>query len=274
MKMPINMIESPALPRPDRLAAFFSAFNLKIEVAPADAPNSAANLVIAGAGLIPRIVRFCPVSTAYEGDDLLAAVLVDFGGHANPLVGALPAAIDANLADHPVLAAMVGIFLSESSAKRCGHRALLDRLGEMIVLLMLREAIETAATTSGLLAGLSHAALHRAIVAMHGAPAKAWAIPELAAIAGLSRSRFMHLFPRVVGLTPAAYLSKWRMTLAARALARGRRVKSIAVDLGYGSAAAFSRAYTRHFGMPPIAMRQTSAARSSGLVVETADAAF
>jgi AraC-like DNA-binding protein len=65
----------------------------------------------------------------------------------------------------------------------------------------------------------------------------------------------MALFPRVVGVTPMAYLARWRMVLARRELERGGRVKQVARRIGYGSAAAFSRAYQRTFGEPPVALR-------------------
>jgi len=121
--------------------------------------------------------------------------------------------------------------------------------------MVLRRTIDAGATQPGLLAGLSHPALHRALAAMHDQPSRAWRIEDLAAIAGVSRSRFMELFREVVGTTPSSYLTEWRLALARRALVRGDRVKSIAAHVGFGSAAAFSRAYTRRFGHPPVQAR-------------------
>ena len=100
---------------------------------------------------------------------------------------------------------------------------------------------------------------------MQEAPAHGWSVDELAAIAGMSRTRFMALFPRVLGTTPMAHLAHWRMVLARRELERGGRVKLVARRIGYGSAAAFSRAYQRTFGEPPIVLRPpTRRAAASG----------
>jgi AraC-like DNA-binding protein len=49
-------------------------------------------------------------------------------------------------------------------------------------------------------------------------------------------------------MTPAAYLSGWRLPVARRQLARGIRIKSVARQVGFGSVAAFCRAYFRKFG--------------------------
>ncbi|MEX2695599.1 helix-turn-helix transcriptional regulator [Rhizobium mongolense] len=64
----------------------------------------------------------------------------------------------------------------------------------------------------------------------------------------MSRSHFMAMFRDVVGTTPQAYLTGWRLILARRKLARGAKVKAVARQVGFGSAAAFSRAFFRKFG--------------------------
>ena len=75
---------------------------------------------------------------------------------------------------------------------------------------------------------------------------------DLAQEAALSRSAFFARFDRIVGMAPIAYLTAWRMAQA-RALLRetGLGVAEVAVRVGYGSASAFSVAFTRLVGMPP-----------------------
>jgi AraC-like DNA-binding protein len=49
-----------------------------------------------------------------------------------------------------------------------------------------------------------------------------------------------------------AYLTRWRLQLAARSLERtSRGVAEIAAEVGYESEAAFNRAFKREFGLPP-----------------------
>jgi AraC-like DNA-binding protein len=73
-------------------------------------------------------------------------------------------------------------------------------------------------------------------------PAKKWSLETLSEIAGMSRSVFASAFRDTVGCTLRAYLQSWRVGLAQQALRRGRSLKMIAVEVGYGSEAALSRA--------------------------------
>ncbi|MEO1246562.1 MAG: helix-turn-helix transcriptional regulator, partial [Pseudomonadota bacterium] len=70
--------------------------------------------------------------------------------------------------------------------------------------------------------------------------------------ARLSRSAFFTRFNRIVGVPPMGYLLNWRMTLAKHMLRSGRHsVTDVSERIGYGSASAFSTAFTRHVGNAP-----------------------
>jgi AraC-like DNA-binding protein len=82
-------------------------------------------------------------------------------------------------------------------------------------------------------------------------------VAELAAEMGSSRSVFAERFLAVTGMTPHRYVTELRMRLAAQWIGRERQpIESVAFRLGYGSAAAFSRAFKRIHGYPPGALRQ------------------
>ncbi|MBB4424415.1 AraC-like DNA-binding protein [Bradyrhizobium sp. CIR48] len=253
-----NMIESPVVGKRDRLSAFFDAFELSVTVAAKDERDAVANLVILGEGGSATRVTFCPHRDAMldHGGGILAAAAIRFGGVTNPLMNAIPERIVIPLSEAPTLQALTAAFVTEASDMRCGRQVALNRLCEVIILLVLRRAIDIGSTQPGLLAGLSHPAIHKALVAMHDQPSRPWHTEELASISGLSRSRFMTLFPKVTGTTPAAYLKAWRLTLGQRELQRGERIKSVARRVGFGSAAAFSRAYALAFGHSPVSLRK------------------
>ncbi|WP_436257151.1 helix-turn-helix domain-containing protein [Neorhizobium sp. LjRoot104] len=247
---PEVMIESlKILPKVDRLTAFFDAFELEISLEPPPISDGRARLFVIGkpGGPAEWIVLYPRGDTPPEPSALITAA-VNFEGAHNPLMNALPDRVVVDVGDIPTLRATTAAFMAEALESRCGRSAALNRLCEVIVLLILRLAIDRGATGPGLLAGLSHPALHRALVAMHDAPAHAWSGNDLAAVAGMSRSHFMALFRDVVGTTPQAYLTGWRLILARRKLAGGARVKAVARQVGFGSAAAFSRAFFRKFG--------------------------
>ena len=106
-------------------------------------------------------------------------------------------------------------------------------------------------------------AVRRALVAMHEAPAHPWSLDTLADAAGMSRSAFADAFRASVGQTPGQYLQGWRIGLAQRALRRGRPLKLIADEVGYGSEAALSRAFKAHSGVSPRAWRQARVAHGA-----------
>src|SRR5678816_238400 len=68
---------------------------------------------------------------------------------------------------------------------------------------------------------------------------------------------FADRFTRLVGEPPMQYLTRWRMQMAARLLTDGTaKVSAIALDVGYESEAAFSRAFKKAAGSSPAAWRQ------------------
>jgi AraC-like DNA-binding protein len=92
---------------------------------------------------------------------------------------------------------------------------------------------------------------------LHAKTQHPWTIAELAKEVGLSRSALVERFTRYLAEPPMAYLIRWRLQLAARALAAtSRGVAEIASDVGYESEAAFNRAFKRAFGLPPARYRR------------------
>jgi transcriptional regulator GlxA family with amidase domain len=96
-----------------------------------------------------------------------------------------------------------------------------------------------------------------ALALMHEKPERAWSIEDLAREIGLSRSAFHERFVQYVGQPPMQYLANWRIQVGARLLREStRNVAAIALDVGYDSEAAFSRAFKRMVGSPPAAWRK------------------
>lgn len=92
---------------------------------------------------------------------------------------------------------------------------------------------------------------------MHGGPARNWTIEDLAREVGLSRSVLAERFTDLVGMPPMQYLAKWRMQIASGMLSGGStNIATVAAETGYGSEAAFSRAFKKIVGVPPSAWRR------------------
>jgi len=146
---------------------------------------------------------------------------------------------------------LVRLVREESGARRSGRDLVLARLVEILLIEALRAAPEKNAPP-GLLRGLADARLAVAIRHVHGDPARAWTVAELAKKAALSRSVFFERFVRAVGVPPMEYLLAWRMAVAKGLLRRHELgLAQVAERVGYGSASAFSTAFSRHVGQSP-----------------------
>lgn len=237
----------------DRLMAFLKAFTLSVTHSES---VEEANLLIVGfngaTGPTHLLYRARSTAALSDGAALFAAAKVDFGGSANPLVGALPDELCFSLTDEPQLLSLSESIMAEVEVPRCGGETVQARLCEIVVVLAIRKAIAVGTVDAGLLAGLAHPKLHVSLVAMHDDPVRRWQVADLAAIAGMSRGQFIAAFKQTVGQPPGAYLNGWRLALGRAELRSGRSVKYVAVMVGFGSAAAFSRAFSRKFGCSPI----------------------
>ncbi|MBD9453570.1 helix-turn-helix transcriptional regulator [Rhizobium sp. RHZ02] len=237
----------------DRLTAFLKAFPLS--ATPCNSAE-AANLLIVGAGgsggATDLLYRARSAGALPEGVTLYAGAKVDFGGNMNPLVGALPDELRFSLPDEPQLLGLSELVIAEVAHARCGGGTIKARLCEIVVVWAIRKAIAIGTVDGGLLAGLAHPRLYVSLVAMHDDPQRNWRIADLAAVADMSRGKFIGAFTQTVGQSPVAYLNAWRLALGRAELRSGRSVKSVAALVGFGSATAFSRAFSRKFGSPPI----------------------
>lgn len=182
----------------------------------------------------------------------LVCAHLDFeGGPSGPLAAALPAQLVLPLSALPGLARQLDWLCEEASQARPGQTAALDRLFELLVIQLLRREMESGSPTTPLLAGLADPQLARALDAIHQDPAHAWDLPQLAALAHMSRSRFAQQFQRRLACTPGEYLLQWRIGLVQQGLLRGRRIGWLAHTVGYQSPAALTRAFRRRTGQSP-----------------------
>jgi AraC-like DNA-binding protein len=183
------------------------------------------------------------VADGKAGADLVCASVRFGGGAANPIVQSLPPFFVVPVAAVENLRPSLELLFAEAFGGLCGRQAAVNRLFEVVIIQVLRFAMVEGRTSAGMLAGLAHPGLARALVAMHERPAHGWTLEELASRAGMSRSRFATSFRGVVGLTPGSYLAGWRMTVARDLLRKGRPLRLVAQDVGYASAPALSRAF-------------------------------
>jgi len=94
---------------------------------------------------------------------------------------------------------------------------------------------------------------------MHEQPQRAWTASALAAHVAMSRSAFAARFRLVIGESPMRYLTRYRLARAAdRLRTSGESLVDIALQTGYASDVALSKAFKRHFGVSPGAFRHAT----------------
>ncbi|WP_076858125.1 AraC family transcriptional regulator [Bradyrhizobium mercantei] len=165
------------------------------------------------------------------------------------LVSLLPELV--HVRGEPRLATLMQFVRDEFRERRPAREVVLARLLEVLLIEALRSTAGTAASP-GLVRGLADERLAVAIRRMHESPTRAWTVAQLAKQAALSRSAFFERFSRAVGVAPMEYLLAWRMAMAKNMLRRSESgIAEIAERVGYGSASAFSVAFTRHVGLSP-----------------------
>ena len=199
-----------------------------------------------------------------DGADVVCASIQFGGGGRNPITDSLPPMVLVPLRDLPGAQALLDLLYDEAFTEQCGRQAALDRLCELLLIRLLRHCMDRGLTQGGTLAGLSDPRLAKALVAIHEDPIRAWELSDMASLAGMSRARFAVHFSAITGDTPADYLASWRITLAQSMLRAGRPLKHVALEVGYGSPSALTRAFIRKIGQPPTRWLRQEAQAEAG----------
>jgi AraC-like DNA-binding protein len=146
---------------------------------------------------------------------------------------------------------LVGLLADEIVKDAPGQEAVLDRLLDLLLIATLREwfAREDA---PGWYRAYEDPVVGPALRMLHHEPARSWTVVELARAVGVSRAALARRFNELVGEPPMAFLTGWRIALAADLLREpGTTIGSVAEQVGYGSPFALSTAFKRIRGVSP-----------------------
>ncbi|MCY0938045.1 AraC family transcriptional regulator [Streptomyces sp. H34-S4] len=177
-------------------------------------------------------------------------------GRPHPLVKQLPEVIHLQTRHgrYPELSAAVQLLGMELENPRIGSVGIVPTLIDSLLLYILRAWLEDQppAAGRGWAAALGDPAVAPALAAIHGDPSAQWTVESLAVRSGLSRAAFARRFAALIGEPPMAYLTRWRMTTAARLLRESDNpLTAVAAQAGYGSEFAFAKAFKREYGLAP-----------------------
>jgi AraC-like DNA-binding protein len=184
----------------------------------------------------------------------------------NPVLAALPRLLHVRRPPGQAgdrLGHLIEFALAEVAEPRAGRGCVLLRVSELMFVEVVRRYLANMpAEQTGWLAGLRDPEVGQALALLHREPSQPWTVEALARRSGLSRSILAERFTGLVGQPPMQYLARWRMQVAAGLLADGRaKVSAVALDVGYDSEAAFSRAFKALVGCSPTTWRQRAGRR-------------
>lgn len=198
--------------------------------------------------------NFGPV--AYGGGGTPVTILCGYfrfsRDSAHPLLAALPDFMHVPGTQSGDVDAIISLMQRETKHAGPGTKAVVDRLSEVLFIQILRAHIQQSENATGMLVALRDRKVCAALGCMHQYPEKPWTLESLAAELGMSRSAFAARFSALAGQTPMQYLAAWRIEQARRMLRETRlSTAAIAEKVGYGSEAAFGKAFKRRVGVGP-----------------------
>lgn len=231
----------------------------------ADALDTPAHLVVEGtarcehaARARPEPVRLAPRTYGRSGEAgtiVLSGVYPVGGQVGSLLLDALPPVL--RVPADSTSAALLEAFLHELPVEEPGQQTVLDRLLDTLLVRGLRSWFAgSGAASPSWYRALGDPVAGNALWRLHERPGHPWTVGSLAAAVGVSRASLARRFKEQVGQSPLAYLTHWRMTLAARMLREpGPTVTEIAHRVGYTDPFAFTTAFKRFHGATPSAYR-------------------
>lgn len=199
-------------------------------------------------------VRTCG-SPTLDGAALVVSGTYDVHGAVSErLLAALPPVLVADADD-----LVVDLVVAEVNKDAPGQRVVLDRLLDLLFVTTLRNWFDRPESHPPAWYGAhGDAVVGTALRLLHAEPAHPWTVAELAGRTGVSRAAFARRFTAMVGQPPMAYLTEWRLTMAADLLREpDATVASVAGRVGYATAFALSVAFKRTRGISPSQHRAT-----------------
>jgi AraC family transcriptional regulator, alkane utilization regulator len=155
---------------------------------------------------------------------------------------------------------MLSMLGSEADEELPGANAIVAKIADVLLAQALRVWLVDAEPSTLAAAGvIGDDAIAKAVSELASRPSEDWSLDRLAKHVGLSRSALAVKFREIVGEPPMRYLTRIRLSIAARDLVAGRlTIEQIARRTGYQNEATLSKAFKREFGQAPGAYRQSA----------------
>lgn len=188
---------------------------------------------------------------AYEGRSAVSARLLD----------ALPPILVLRADEWDTT--LVDLLSVEAGRDGPGQEAYLDRLLDLLLIGVLRTWFDRPGNAPPWWQAEQDPVVGPALRLIYNNPAHPWTVANLAAAVGCSRAVFARRFTDQVGEPPIAFLTGWRLALAADLLQNSRAtIGSVARQVGYSTPFALSSAFKRTYGISPNEYRADPGSRA------------
>ncbi len=168
----------------------------------------------------------------------------------HPLMALLPPLIHLRAREaeqHVQLQLLLQLLRHEATEAKSGTELVVPRLVDSLLVFVVRAWLSGQPIgAGGWFGALRDPAIAKALSLIHQEPRSSWSVERLARQVSQSRATFARRFTELVGEAPVAYLTRWRMCLAAKLLAETElSLDEIAARVGYETASALSKAFRR-----------------------------
>jgi len=155
---------------------------------------------------------------------------------------------------------LYGLLQNEVMNMDIASQTVISKLFDLMLVNAIRNYLNSEGSElQGWLNALEDERIGYSLELIHAYPEKHWSLDELAKLIGMSRTSFINQFKKLIGSTPIDYLTECRMKLAYKKLLLGKEsIITIALDVGYQSESAFSRAFKKVMGTNPRDVRNMS----------------
>lgn len=204
-----------------------------------------------------------PVTASGMGGstELVCGVFVWRNTELNPLVEALPRIVHTDVSGRDggkTMELLTQLLVGELRMTRAGCDYMASRFVELLCAESIRQYLDQHEHDHpGWFRAMCDPKIGPALNAIHAAPDSTLSVTSLASGVNMSGSRFAARFREVLGESVMSYATRWRMNIAGRLLTETKlNVEQIAQQVGYESAASFSRAFSRSYGRSPAQLRK------------------
>lgn len=195
-----------------------------------------------------------------SADGAHRSIICTYEGHSEVsarLLRVLPTVLVLRAAELPT--PLVDLLSVEAGRHGPGQEAYLDRLLDLLLMDVLRTWFDRDDRAPTWWHADHDPVVGPALRLIYNNPGHGWTVANLAAAVGNSRAVFARRFGDLVGEPPIAFLTSWRLALAADMLRAGdTTLTAIARRVGYGTPFALSNAFKRAYGVSPTDYRRSS----------------